>query len=474
MEEFLAIYWPWVTSIAVLALDVCASMHVILQKRDCRAALGWVGLIWFFPLFGSVLYFVLGINRIHRRAKRLKSRIKRTKPERPSEDESARTGRLKELSTMVGHVTHRPVSVGNRVQILNDGEAAYHAMLEAIAGAQRTVSLASYIFDNDRTGRFFVDALSAAVRRGVAVRVLIDAIGSRYSFPSIISRLRQAGVPTALFMPSMLPWHFTYAQLRNHRKLLVADGRIGFTGGMNIRDGHDLSTHPRHPIVDMQARFEGPVVADMQAVFIDDWLFTSGEKLAGDDWLPEMEEVGGIVARGIASGPDDEKSPLQLTYLGALAAAEKHVIIASPYFLPDPELISALGLTALRGVEVDILVPNESNLRMVQWAMMGQFGQVIEPGCKIWMTPPPFDHTKLMVVDGRWCLIGSSNWDSRSTRLNFEFNVECYDEPLAEELAARLRHKMKAGHRLTQAQLKKRNLLVKLRDGTFRLASPYL
>jgi cardiolipin synthase len=473
MTDLLLTYWPVVTSAALFVADVVATGHVVLFKRDTRAAIGWVGLIWLVPVVGTALYVLFGINRIRRKARRLRRRGSPT-PHPDSAGLPAPADGIDSLRRLVGRVTGRPTTSGNRIQPLPSGEAAYTEMLAGIAAAERSIGLSSYIFDNDATGRTFADALAAAVRRGVQVRVLIDDIGSRYSFPSVVGRLRREGVTVARFLPSLLPWRFAYAQLRNHRKLLVIDGAVGFTGGMNIRDGHDVRTSSRYPITDCHFRIDGPVVADLRAVFADDWQFATGERLHGPDWFPPLTDAGSVVARGIASGPNDEVETLRLACLGAIAAARRSVTIVTPYFLPDDGLISALEVAALRGVRVDVVLPERNNLLLVQWAMIGQLPPLLEHGCRVWLALPPFDHTKLFLVDGEWCLIGSANWDARSLRLNFEFDVECYDRELVGELTAAVERKMSTARRLTLADLNRRNLLVRLRDGIARLASPYL
>jgi cardiolipin synthase len=472
MIEFISYKSHIIIETLLIATDVLATAHVVLQKRDNRAAISWVGLIWFFPVGGLILYFLFGINRIQRRAKRLRKKAG-IRPAAATALQNASRGR-RELARVLDHVCRRPLTDDNQVETYDTGEAAYISMLAAIDAATRSVALSTYIFDNDSTGKSFVTALANAAKRGVLVRVLVDDVGSRYSFPTIIHRLRANGVPTARFMRTLLPWSLAYAQLRNHRKLLVLDGRVGFTGGMNIRDGHDARTHPRDLIVDLQARFDGPVVADLMTTFAEDWQFAAGESLTDGCWFPILEGHGDIPARGIASGPDDNFEKLRLAYLGALGCARRSITIVTPYFLPDYGLISSLNVAALRGVHIEIIVPERSNLRLVQWAMMAQLSQVLDHGCRVWLCPPPFDHTKLLVVDDYWCLIGSANWDPRSLRLNFEFNVECYSESLVARFQSLIAEKLSRSRRLTEHELNQRSLPVKLRDGVARLASPYL
>ena len=304
--------------------------------------------------------------------------------------------------------------------------------------------------------------------------MVIDAIGARYSFPSIVGPLRKQGVRVERFLRTFVPGWFAYSNLRSHRKLLIVDGRVGFTGGMNIRQDACLSLKTKHPLHDLHFRFTGPVVAHLQEVFADDWLFCSGETLGGDAWFPPLTGDGPILARGISDGPDEDRGKLRSTLLGALACAQQRVAIITPYFLPDEALVWALNVTAMRGVQVDIFLPEENNLRFVKWASTAMMWQVLERGCRVWMVPPPFDHTKLMVVDDAWVLVGSGNWDPRSLRLNFEFNVECYDAELAAEAGKMVQQRLEKSKPLTLADVDGRSWPVRLRDGIVRLFSPYL
>ena len=271
-----------------------------------------------------------------------------------------------------------------------------------------------------------------------------------------------------------MPWRFTYANLRNHRKLLILDGRRAFTGGLNIRIGHCLARNPLCPIVDSHFHLVGPIVAQMQEVFASDWLFCQNESLVGPDWFPELSMSGDVLARGISSGPDSDHGKLRFVLLGALAAAQRSVTIVTPYFLPDAALITALNVAAKRGVAVDIILPENNNLALVKWAATAQFWQMLEFGCRIWLTPGPFDHTKLVLLDGLWTLIGSSNWDPRSLRLNFEFNVECYDLELTAHVQELITQKRAAAHCVTLEEVDSRPIPRRLRDGVARLFSPYL
>ncbi|NBW87110.1 MAG: cardiolipin synthase, partial [Planctomycetia bacterium] len=266
------VLWPHVLAWAILALSLAASIHAILIKRDTRSTIGWVGLIWFSPVIGAAAYAVLGVNRIRSRATQLRAGQARITHELSTAVPSLERLRnaigpegapLRSLATLVGSATNRPLVDGNVIDPLEGGDEAYPRMLEAIDGSRRSVALASYIFDNDPTGQIFADALARATRRGVEVRVLVDGIGATYTFPPITSVLAAKGVRVASFLPTSVPFYFPYANLRNHRKILVVDGEQGFTGGLNIRDGSWLSHRPRYPVRDMHFQLRGPVVAQL-------------------------------------------------------------------------------------------------------------------------------------------------------------------------------------------------------------------
>ena len=475
--------WIYLTAGVSVLLSALTMGHAIIYKRDSRAAVGWVGLIWLAPIIGPFLYLLLGINRVRRRA----SKVQRDEHGHLTDDLPAtcslaelgttlpdHAAHLLEMARMNERLTDVPLLKGNEVTPLRNGDEAYPAMLKAIAEAERSITLTTYIFDNDTNGHVFADALADAVRRGVEVRVLIDAVGARYSLPPITHRLRQQGVRTARFMPSYLPWTTPYFNLRSHRKILVIDGQHGFTGGMNIRGGNMLAADDPHPTRDIHFYVRGPVVHELQATFVQDWYFTTGEELRAAPWFSPIQESGDVIARAIHDGPDKDYDKMRSAFQGALAVAERHVKILTPYFLPDAALIGALNTCALRGVQVDIVVPRINNLKMVAWASMAQMWQILEWGCSVWLNPPPFDHSKVLVVDGHWSLIGSSNWDPRSLRLNFELGLECYSCSLAEDLGRYIDERIRDATPLTLEHVNRRSLPVKLRDGMARLFAPYL
>lgn len=465
----------------VVALAV--SSHVVLHKSDTKSATAWVGLIWLVPILGSVLYLLLGINRIERSAKGRRPPDVRSGVSHDSklgaliEFDGAfgdECGRLVELAKVVRKVVDRPLLAGNRVELLVDGDEAYPAMLAAIKAATQSISLVSYIFEATNVGGDFVDALAGASERGVKVRVLVDDVGTRYSRPKIHRVLKKRGVTVARFLPALIPRSFAHLNLRNHCKILVVDGRVGFTGGMNIRQDCVLASSPKYPTRDVHFRLRGPVVGQLQQSFARDWAFTTREELRGSHWFPELELHGDALVRGIVDGPDQLVDRQHWVFLAALGAARRSIRIMTPYFLPNRGLIQALHLAAHRGVEVDILVPEEGNLAVVRWAMWAHYRHVLQDGVRIWLLPKPFDHSKLFVVDRQWSSIGSSNWDPRSLRLNFEFNAECYDEVLGACLDSHIQERLGMARRLSVEELDRRSRFQQIRDGSARLLKPFL
>ena len=462
---------------------VLASSHAILYKRDSRSAVSWVGLIWLTPLVGALLYVSFGVNRIERRAaslRRKRRRIEVVSPALECTDEELREAlgprdvSLAALARVGRSVLDRPLLEGNSIAPLRNGEEAYPAMRAAIDEARRSISLVTYIFQLDEVGQSFLDALARAVERGVEVRVLIDAVGSGSGRGRILRAFRERKVPIDIFLPLRVPWRTRYMNLRNHRKILVVDGRVGFTGGMNVRESHLIEGREGHRERDLQFRLEGPVVEHLQEAFVDDWAFTTGESLLGERWFPPQKAVGALSARGVPFDPGLRLDVLRSLLVAAAGAAQRSIRIVTPYFLPESPLIMALNVAAMRGVEVDILIPSKGDHAVVEWATRAMLWQVLGSGCRVWRTSPPFEHTKLMVVDGAWSFFGSMNVDPRSLRLNFEFNVEAYGAELGTRLEAFVQTLREGSRRVTLKEVNGRSLPARLRDGLARLFTPYL
>ena len=477
----LPVWWPYAAGALAFAMSLVASLHAVLRKRDVRAAIGWVGLIWLVPWVGALVYAAFGLNRIKRRASQLHRQRRRLPLTTTAAMRIARAQRqvladpqLRALSHLGDRLTERPVAGGNQVRMFRDGDESYPAMLEAIAGAQRSIALSTYIFAADEAGRPFIDALIAAHRRGVEVRVLVDGVGSLYTWPRAHVALRKAGVRAELFAPQLRHAGLAFFNLRNHRKILTVDGTVAFTGGTNIRRDNLHAIRPKRPTRDLHFRITGPLVAQIQEAFAEDWVFSTGEILEGPLWYPDLAEVGETIARVITDGPDGDLEVLARVLHGAIDMARESITVVTPYFLPDPALITALSVAALRGVQVRIVIPAHVNIIPVGWAAAAQLWQVLRPGCRVFLSPKPFDHSKVMVVDRHWALVGSTNWDPRSLRLNFELDVELYCARCAGALADLAEARIRESREVTLEELDGRPFGVKVRDGLARLLSPYL
>ena len=463
---------------AVLVAALLASGHAVIYKREARSAALWAIVIWVMPALGPILYLLMGVNRVQKRALRLRADMVRHRADPHAVPDEPTGTHLAPLARMLNAVIDRPLAGGNSVEALVDGVQAYPAMLEAIEAARSSVMLASYIFHGDGIGAQFVAALARAMHRGVEVRVLVDDVDVRFTRHSAYKPLKRAGIPLGVFNPPFVPARINAVHLRNHRKILVVDGAVGFTGGMNIdrRYWNPQAPGEAQKAVsrDLHFRLRGPVVAQLAEVFADDWQFATGEALRGAPWFVPLAPAGETLARCIDDGPDESAEPLRWSIIGGLNQAQRSVRILTPYFVPDSALITTLDVAAMRGIEVDIVLPSTSDLPHVHWAAWGQLWQVLERGCRVWSSPGPFDHSKLMVVDGAWTLLGSANWDARSLRLNFELNVECYSVEFGAHMEGLVQARINAARRVTMDEVNARPLPVKLRDGVARLFAPFL
>jgi cardiolipin synthase A/B len=320
-----------------------AALHALLTKPDPRSVISWIALCWLFPLGGSILYWLFGINRV---ATSGRSHEARAKQEGRPADSNAIDASFAGLRRVGDTLTQLPLLAGNHVEPLHNGEEAFPRMLQAIAAARSTVYLATYIFQTDPVGRQFVDALSAAIARGVSVRVLVDGIGEWYDWPHVVPILRRAGVRAERFLPPRLFPPNLSLNCRNHRKLLVVDGVVAFMGGMNL-GGREAGRR----MTDIHFCLHGPVVEQLTGVFAADWLFASREALAagaGEAGTPSTAQ-GHSICRAITGGPDENIDKLLLILISAIGAARRRILIMTPYFIPPSELVAALQEVALRG-----------------------------------------------------------------------------------------------------------------------------
>jgi len=477
MDTFL--HWVIAGLDALLVLG--SAGHALLFKRDSRASLGWIAVCLLLPIAGPLLYLLFGINRVRTRAKRLTHGLpffhlfSHDRPQllNAADPDDLVPVAFRTLARIADKVTLRPLLGGNRIDILHNGEQAYPAMLEAIDGAERTVCLATYILESNTTGRLFMDSLTRARERGVDVRVLIDGIGDYYSFPRSSRALARRGVRAVRFLPPSVFPPSLHINLRNHRKILTADAEVAFVGGMNIGDRH-LAEGERSTVGvrDLHVRVAGPVAVQIERVFLEDWTFVTGEETPIPP--PPPPEAGNALCRTIVDGPNEDLDKLATVLSGVASAAQSQILIVTPYFLPSREMIGALQSAALRDVDVSILLPARNNLPFVHWATRNMLWELLQWGIRVFYQPPPFVHTKLLVVDRQYAQVGSSNLDPRSLRLNFELSLEIFDGQTAGRLADFAESCRSRSREVSLEEMDRRSLPAKLRDSLAWLFSPYL
>nr|WP_246748644.1 cardiolipin synthase [Rhizobium setariae] len=461
-----------------------AAAHAAMTKEDVRAATGWVGVIILSPILGALIYLVAGINRIRHAALATRRGARRSLLSEADthvlgrEDIAELFGRqFMALNRLGDTITRFFMTTGNSIELLATGDAAYAEICRAIDEAEQSIVVESYIFDRDRIGLRVADRLIAAFKRGVDVRVLIDAVGARYSTPSIIGHFEEAGVPVDAFNGNVIKGlRLPYANLRTHRKIIVIDGKVGFTGGMNIREGFAGEFAGSNFSRDTHFKLTGPVVRDLQTVALEDWHFASGEKpdFPSPNGINPSEPTSPRYIRVVSSGPDAGLETNHKMLLGAFSIARSTVRIMSPYFLPDRELISAMVTAARRGVEIDILIPQDNNLKLVDRAMSAQFDQLLRYGCRIWRVGGTFNHSKLLTIDGTWSYVGTSNLDPRSLRLNFEVDLEILDWEFAAEIERLADEAMRKATEVTLDSWRARPFALRLLEKLVWLGSPYL
>jgi cardiolipin synthase A/B len=342
------------------------------------------------------------------------------------------------LQTMYA-LTGAPLSEGNCVEVLKNGVQIFPSMLGAIRNAQKTINLEFYIYWDGEIGRMFAEALAERARAGVKVKVILDAVGSAQISRALVEFLQRNGIDVEWYHP--LRW-YTLRRFnhRTHRKLLIVDGRIGFSGGVGIADewrgDADAQDHWRETMI----RVEGPVVTQMQFAFMDNWIKSRGELLTGLDYFPQVEPCGPHLTQVIKSSPSEGSSTVKLMYTISIVCATQSIWISNAYFVPDTDTLRALEGAVRRGVEVRVIVPGKyTDVPIVRSASHLYYETLLRHGIRIFEYQPTMMHAKTMVVDGIWSTIGSSNFDDRSFRLNDEVNVNVYDAAIAAQLEAMFR-----------------------------------
>ena len=367
---------------------------------------------------------------------------------------------MRTMSVLLGP----PLVNGNHTAVLVNGEQIFPAMLAALRGARKTITFEMYIYWSGRIGQEFADVLAERARAGVKVHVLLDGVGSGKIDERYIEQMKQAGVQLERYNP---PRFYTVGRLNNrtHRKLLVIDGTIGFTGGVGIADQWTGNAQDPQHWRDTHFRLEGPAVAQMQSAFMDNWTEVTGDVLHGEDYFPPLKRVGAQLAQIFTSSPGGASDSMQLMYLLSIAAARRDVVLSASYFVPDNVEVKTLVEALKRGVKVRIIVPGpHMDASIVRRASRARWGELLEAGAEIYEYGPTMFHCKVMVVDDVWTSVGSTNFDNRSFAVNDEANLNIYDRDFARAQVRIFEQDLKQSRRITLEEWRSRPVREKLRE----------
>jgi cardiolipin synthase len=443
-----------VLAVLFFILELLLCWYVLLHKRYYSSATFWIIFILFAPLFGLIFYFIFGHNRIRRSATSIMSVTHFI-------DDFSIASELKELKNFK--------ESGELVQTFSVPHQAYVVMLEKINKAQHEILLSTYIFNDGVIGGKFCLALEKAKLRGVEVKVLVDGLGLLYSFPFITKELKKRGLEYRIFL-KVFNWNIglvRFLNLRNHTKLLIIDGDLVFIGGLNIKDQHPPDCH---------FSFRGPIVENLRTYFYRDWNFLVPQsKRQYPKPIPASilnEKMGPLQI--IHDGPHLPYGKLLTLFSILISRAQRKISIVSPYFLPEISLSWALKVAALRGVKVEIIIPQKNNLPWLQWALMPNAQSLSDFGVNLYFSPGEFDHSKLFLVDESQWVVGSSNWDSRSFHLNFETNIHGTGGEMAKKLKGLIENKISRAHLIPREFFLQQNLLVRTRNHLAQLFLPFM
>lgn len=465
-------FWT-VFSILEIFWVIGFGLWLALQRRSPTATLAWIVVLAWLPLIGLVIYQFLGPPRLRRKKLRhaqARAAVGKRRGAQPALEEDV--GRLMRLSERTGEA---PPARARRLDLYDNGRDAYAAIEEAVAAATHHVHLEYYIWEADGIGTRLRDLLVERAKAGVEVRLLVDALGSPRAKRAFVAPLVAAGARVAWFNPvNFGSLRMGLVNFRTHRKIVVCDGRVGFTGGINVTDVHSETYSGGEAWRDTHARIEGAAVQPLQMLFFEDWHFATGSSELADSYFPDDPGDGEHVVQVLGSGPDHPHFPIHKLYFSAIAAADHRVLITTPYFVPDEAVLTALTTASLRGVDVRILVPKRGDSALVTAAARSYFEELIAVGVKIYEYGPPMLHAKTMVVDDELSIVGTANMDNRSFRLNFECALAIAGRKHADQLARWFYRDLERAQRVTARGEKRIPLRQRTLESVARLLSALL
>jgi cardiolipin synthase A/B len=466
----------------VLLFDVVAIVTLIFfERRDPESILSWLFAVITLPIAGFVLYLIFGFKYFKTRTFGLKStgdqailtRVRKgLEPAVPYETEKNASDLVAfpDLARLLSADSGAFLTVGNRVEVYTNGKQKFDALFEAIAAAKNHIHLEYYILRDDGLGERLLEALEAKAREGVQVRVLYDDLGNK------VSRLRYRkltalGARVSGFYHALLPSVGFRLNYRNHRKIVVIDGTIGFIGGFNVGDEY-LGLGPLGPWRDTAVRIQGPAVRALQLRFVLDWNYATKEGLTlGGSYFSASTKVGSAAIQVVSGGPDTTWNPTREQYVKMVGSAKKTCYLQTPYFIPDVSVMTALRIAALSGVDVRIMIPKKPDQPFVHWASLSNVGELLEAGVRAFTYNDGFLHAKTVTIDDAVTSVGSANWDLRSFKWNFETNAVIYDREFAERYRKIFEDDMSRSTEITRASYAARSRSTRFKESTCRLFS---
>jgi cardiolipin synthase len=431
----------WLTALW-LSYALVLATWVILQKREPAATLAWVFSLVFLPYLGFLVFYFFGPRKVRRSETRRQGSYEAIrKAYSPSEAEANAESPHElsvQLTKLVHNATGMPLSSCDSVKLLVNGSPKYDALIADVDAARHHVHLEYYIYAGDRSGTMIRDAMVRALGRGVQVRLLIDGAGSLGLKEEFLKPLRQAGAEIAVFHPILrsVPRLRPLLNFRSHRKIAVIDGRVGFTGGINVTDDENDKLNPEKFFRDLHTRIEGQAVGWMQRIFLQDWHYASGLTPGDMEKLFPTLPAGCCAVQMIPSGPDNSLEPIHRASLAAIHVAERRVWLSTPYFVPTTAALLALTNAALRGNDVRVMIPKKSDSRLVDLAARSYIEPMVKTGVRVFEYQPRMLHSKALLVDDAFAIIGSANFDNRSFTTNFEMSMAVHEAHIARELEA--------------------------------------
>ena len=469
--------WPGITgAVALLDLAVVAAtlFWVLAVKKEPTAALAWCLLVILVPVFGILLFVVFGYQSVHRplRRKRRHAEVYRV---RQRSDSTATADGYEGLAGLARKLGSMPQVGGNAVTLYDAGASAYDAMLGAIREAKHHIHVEFFIIRGDDTGKRFLAALAERARAGVEVRFLYDAVGSWGLGSSVLRILTDAGGKAVPFLSFLNPLRRRWQiNLRNHRKMLIVDGRVAFTGGLNLGDEYLGKSPAFGPWRDTFLRLDGPAVRGLCELFVEEWDFAAEEDLTAEVYFPPLESHGDATVQVAWSGPDQDIKVIREVYFAAIMRAKERIWLTTPYFVPDAGLLDALCLAARSGRDVRVLCPFRPDKWLPHLAGRFMWADLFRAGAKVYQYTAGFIHTKTLLIDDRWCSVGTVNFDNRSLLLNFEVTCLIESMAVAAEMAATFQRDLDSAIRLDATTFAGRPFVAKMAENACRLFSPIL